>query len=66
MDAGAVIPAEDLTRVEDWWSKRKPNSFWARRYTKRDTDGFEKICELLVLSRAKADAAIEEYDRYEF
>ena len=43
VDAGAVIPAEDLTRVEDWWSKRKPNSFWARRYTKRDTDGFEKI-----------------------
>ena len=66
VDAGAVIPAEDLTRVEDWWSKRKPNSFWARRYTKRDTDGFEKIRELLVLSRAKADAAIEEHDRYEF
>ena len=43
VDAGAVIPEEDLTRVEDWWSKRKPNSFWARRYTRQDTDGFENI-----------------------
>jgi WD40 repeat protein len=64
-DADATIPPEDLTRVEDWWSKRKPNSFWAQRYTKHNADNFEKIRELLERSRAKAAAAIEEHRRYE-
>ena len=51
--------------MEDWWSERKPNSFWARRYTRHDADNFEKIRELLARSRAEADAAIEEHERYE-
>jgi WD40 repeat protein len=62
-DAGATVPPEDLTRLEDWWSKRKPNSFWAQRYTRHDAANFEKIRELLARSRAKADAAIEEQQR---
>jgi WD40 repeat protein len=64
-DAGAIIPPEDLARLEDWWSKRKPNSFWARRYTTHNEDHFEEVRELCARSRAAADAAIEEHQRYE-
>jgi WD40 repeat protein len=64
-DAGASIPPEDLTVLEGWWSKRKPSRFWAQRYTKHKADHFEKIREVLARSRAKADAAIEEQQRYE-
>jgi WD40 repeat protein len=64
-DAGAIIPPEDLTRLEDWWSKRKPNSFWALRYTKHNVDNFENVREIRARSRAEADAAIEEHQRYE-
>jgi WD40 repeat protein len=64
-DAGATIPPEDLTVLEDWWSKRRPSRFWAQRYTKHTTDNFEKIREVLKRSRAKANAAIEEHQRYE-
>jgi WD40 repeat protein len=62
---GATIPAEDLTVLERWWIKRAPNPFWARRYTKHNADSFEKAREVLTRSRAKADAAIEESQRYE-
>jgi hypothetical protein len=64
-DSGSIIPPEDLAKVEDWWSRRKPNRFWAQRYTKHGSDNFEKIRELLVQSRAKANAAIEQHERYE-
>jgi len=63
--AGAIIPPEDLTVLEIWWSARKPTRFWAQRYTKHKTDNFEKIREVLAQSRRKADAAIEEHQRYE-
>jgi WD40 repeat protein len=59
-DAKAIIPPEDLTRLEDWWSKRKPNHFWAQRYTKHGAANFEKIREVLARSRAEANRAIEE------
>ncbi len=64
-DRGATIPPEDLTVLEGWWSERKPSRFWAQRYTKHKADNFEKIREVLARSRAKADAAIEEHERYE-
>jgi WD40 repeat protein len=64
-DRGATIPPEDLTVLESWWSVRKPSRFWAQRYTKHKADNFEKIREVLAQSRAKADAAIEEHQRYE-
>jgi WD40 repeat protein len=62
---GSTIRPEDLTEVERWWTKRNPTRFWARRYTKHNADLFEKVCELLARSRAEADAAIEEHQRYE-
>src|SRR5262249_13200178 len=62
-DRSATIPPEDLTVLEGWWSRRKPNRFWARRYTRHSADTFEKIREVLVQSRARADAAIEEQKR---
>ena len=62
---GATIPAEDLTVLERWWSKRRPNRFWARRNTKHNEDNFAKAREVLTRSRAKADAAIEESQKYE-
>ena len=34
----ATIPVEDLIVLESWWSKRSPNRFWARRYTKHKED----------------------------
>jgi WD40 repeat protein len=64
-DAKATIPQEDLTRVEDWWSKRKPNRFWAQRYTRHGAAIFEKIREVLARSRAEANRAIEEQRRNE-
>jgi WD40 repeat protein len=64
-DRGAIIPPEDLTVLESWWSERKPSRFWAQRYAKHKADNFEKIREVLAQSRAKADAAIEEHERYE-
>jgi hypothetical protein len=63
--AGAFIPPEDLTRLEDWWSERKPNSFWAKRYTKHNEPDFEKVREHLAQSRAKAKEAIEAQQRNE-
>jgi WD40 repeat protein len=63
-DSGSAIPLKDLTQVEDWWSKRKPNSFWAQRYSKHNADNFEKIRELRARSRSEADATIEEHKRY--
>jgi WD40 repeat protein/uncharacterized protein YjbI with pentapeptide repeats len=64
--ARSIIPPEDLTQLEDWWSKRKPNSFWARRYTTHNEDNFEKVREVCARSRAAANLAIEEQRRNEF
>jgi len=64
VDSGSAIPLKDLTRVEDWWSSRKPNGFWALRYTRHNADNFEKVRELRARSRSEADAAIEEHQRY--
>ena len=63
-DSNSTIPPKDLARVEDWWSNRNPNSFWALRYSKHNADNFEEICKLRAQSRAEADAAIEEHRRY--
>jgi WD40 repeat protein len=62
---GLTIPPEDLTALEPWWYKRKPNPFWAQRYTKSQQDKFKQVYENLIHSRAKADAAIEESKKYE-
>lgn len=64
-DRDATIPPEDLTELENWWSDRKPSRFWVQRYTKHKADNFEKIREVLAQSRLKADATIEEQQRYE-
>ena len=64
-DAKATIPPEDLTRLEDWWSKRKPNRFWARRYTRHGASNFERIREVFARSRAEANRVIEERRRNE-
>jgi hypothetical protein len=63
--ADATIPVEDLIVLETWWSKRSPNRYWARRYTKHNQDKFDAVREVLKHSRDKADAAIEEVRKYE-
>jgi WD40 repeat protein len=63
-DSGSTIPSKDLVRVENWWSERNPNSFWALRYTRHNADNFEKVRALRARSRNEADAAIEEHRRY--
>jgi WD40 repeat protein len=63
-DADATIPPRDLVRVESWWSKRQPNSFWARRYSKSGPDKFEEIRKLRAASLVEADAANETNQRY--
>jgi hypothetical protein len=63
-ETGSTIPLKDLIQVEDWWSKRNPSSFWARRYSKRGADYFEKVRKLRAQSRAEADGAIESHKRF--
>jgi hypothetical protein len=58
-DAKATIPSEDLMRVEAWWSKRKPNRFWAQRYTRHGAANFEKIRWVLARSRVEANRAMK-------
>jgi WD40 repeat protein/uncharacterized protein YjbI with pentapeptide repeats len=65
-DMGDMIPPKDLTRLEDWWSRRKPNSFWANRYTKHNEANFEKIREHLAQSRIDANRTIQTHQRNEF
>jgi WD40 repeat protein len=73
---GAIIPPEDLPALERWWSSRIPNAFWAGRHTRlsagkvedrfKEVEGkFKKVREVLIRSRARADAAIEESRKYE-
>jgi WD40 repeat protein len=64
-DAEDIIPPKDLTRLEEWWSKRKPNSIWARRYTRHEAGNFERIGDVLARSWAEANRAIEEKRRNE-
>jgi WD40 repeat protein len=63
--ARSTIPPEDLAVLEPWWYKRKPNRFWAQQYTKHNADNFAEVHEVLIRSRARADAAIEEGQKYE-
>ena len=44
--------------MEEWWSNRKPNSFWAERYTRHNAADFEKIRDHLARSRVKAKADV--------
>jgi WD40 repeat protein len=62
---GTFIPAEDLTKLEKWWNERKPNSFWAERYTGRNKVDFEKIQNCLAQSRAKVAEEVEAQQRNE-
>jgi WD40 repeat protein len=62
---GAVIPPEDLRPLEEWWATRRPNAFWAKRYTRHKEDNFNKVEDILKRSRERALAALEEAKRYE-
>jgi WD40 repeat protein len=62
---GAIIPAEDLPSLKEWWTGRRPNAFWARRYAKHKDDNFNKVEDVLRRSGEKALAALEESKRYE-
>ena len=64
-NAGSIIPPEDLTRLDEWWSNRKPNSFWAERYTRHNEADFEKIRDHLALSGVKAKETLEAHQRNE-
>jgi WD40 repeat protein len=61
----AIIPAENLTVLERWWARRRPTRFWALRYTKHNAVDFKRAYEVLTRSRARADAEIEESQKYE-
>ena len=62
---GAIIPAEDLRPLEEWWLNCRPNAFWAKRYTRHKEDSFNKVEEVLKRSHERALAALEEAKRYE-
>jgi WD40 repeat protein len=62
---GAIIPVEDLRPLEEWWTSRRPNAFWAKRYTRHREDSFNKVEDVLKRSHEKALAALEESKRYE-
>jgi WD40 repeat protein len=47
----------ELQGYGGWWSRRQPNRFWARRYTKGNTDQFDSVVELLERSRGRVAAA---------
>jgi WD40 repeat protein len=48
-----VVPADQLPRFERWWSERRPNRFWARRYSKQGKDRLDEARDVLVRSRAE-------------
>jgi hypothetical protein len=62
---GAIIPVEDLRPLEEWWTSRRPNAFWAKRYTRHKEDSFAKVEDVLKRSHERALAALEESKRYE-
>jgi WD40 repeat protein len=49
-----IVAGEDLPTIERWWSRRRPNRFWAKRYTKNNEDHFDDVIQLLQRSRARA------------
>jgi WD40 repeat protein len=53
--SNGIIPEEELPAVERWWSQRRPNPFWAQRYTRNNADRFNAVVQLLQRSRAKIE-----------
>jgi hypothetical protein len=62
---GSIIPPEDLRPLKDWWDRRRPNAFWAKRYARHREDNFNKVEDVLKRSRERALTALEEAERYE-
>jgi WD40 repeat protein len=48
-----IVAGEDLPTIERWWSRRRPNRFWAKRYTKNNEDHFDDVIQLLRRSRTR-------------
>ena len=53
--ANGIIPGQELPAVERWWARRRPNRFWAQRYTKNNADHYDAVVQLLERSRARVE-----------
>ena len=53
--ANSTIPEEELPAIERWWSRRRPNRFWAQRYTRDHMDYFDEVRQVLKRSRSKLE-----------